>query len=80
MMWEYLEDSASESHITEGPWVAVLELPKDQLPAGYNDTERWVPVLTYRWGSRFKTLSQEPNAQETIESLLERGYGGAPDR
>lgn len=70
LMEEYLDD------MDQGPmWVSVATVPKTHLPAGYTVQERWFNVLRYRWESWVKTLMIESNAQETIESLRDAGYG-----
>lgn len=71
LVLEYLEDRG------EGPaWLAMAEVRKRMLPAGYTEQERWFNVLRYRFGSMDKTIMREENARETIETLRGEGYGG----
>ena len=70
LIQEYLDD------VGEGPlWIAVARLKRGYLPAGYTEQERWFNVLKYEFGSMEKTLVRQDNAEETIETLRENGYG-----
>lgn len=70
LMEPYLDDEG------KGPmWVTVAELPKSELAAGYTEQERWINVVQYEWDPYLKTLSRQSNAEETIETLREHGYG-----
>lgn len=75
LMDEYLADRADADD--EGDlWVTVARVADGQLPAGYSKAqERWANVVGYTLGGRVKYVSTEPNAEETIESLKEAGYG-----
>lgn len=69
VMVNYLEERG------QGPlWVAVAELDRDVLPAGYNPPERWFNVIRYRFGSWEKTIMANANAEETLQTLRDEGY------
>jgi len=74
LMEEYLEDRSDDG---EGDtWVTVAEVADDQLPAGYSQTqEKWANVVGYTFHGRVKYISTRGNAEDTIESLKEAGYG-----
>lgn len=67
MMIEYLEDVEGEAEI----WATHIPY-EDDLPAGYTEQERFIPVIGYRFGTMEKYLITEGNAEETIEALQER--------
>jgi len=75
LMEEYLNDKAEADD--EGDlWVTVARVADGQLPAGYSKAqERWANVVAFTLSGRVKYVSTEPNAEETIESLKEAGYG-----
>jgi isoleucyl-tRNA synthetase len=71
-MKRYVEDRWPE----EGElWVSV-ERCEGTLPAGYSEgQERWVNVIGYETDWQEKYITMEQAAKETIQSLVENGYG-----
>lgn len=70
LMEPYLDDN------DQGPmWLTVAELPESELAAGYTKQERCFNVIQYQWGSFVKTVCRQSDAEDTIETLRENGYG-----
>lgn len=69
---EYLDDVTD--HETE-MWATHIPLDRS-LPAGYTEQERFVFLLGYRFQLRHKYVLTETEAEETIQTLREKGYGG----
>jgi hypothetical protein len=70
LLGAYLDDRENGPlFLTSDAW------PGDDLPAGYNEPERWVTLVGYEWGATYKYIESEQSAQETIESLRDAGYG-----
>ena len=70
---EFVDDEGLEA------WVAVAELDKKQLPAGYTQQERWYNVVCISGTVSVKYLMHDSQARETIENLRDAGYGGDRD-
>lgn len=72
VMEEYLDDSQDEVNM----WLTHSKWDRD-LPAGYSEQERFIPVIGYQFGAREKYILDAKNAKDTIETLKENGYGDA---
>lgn len=68
---EYLEDrqDSVELWVTHVPW-------SGDLPAGYAEQERFIPVIGYEWGAMEKFILRNGAAEGTVETLRENGYRG----
>lgn len=72
LMDEYLHDIADdpELYLTVGKY-------EGDMPAGYSEAqESAINVVMFRTGAMERCITKAPNAQETIETLKEEGYGG----
>ena len=70
VMQAYLEDR------DEGPIFVTHLSWNRELPAGYTEQERFVPFISYQFGSMVKHITTESSAKQTIKDLRDEGYSG----
>jgi hypothetical protein len=58
-----------------GPmWISCVSWRWGPMPAGYNETERFINVISYQWGSMVKYIITDHDARRTVETLTKAGY------
>lgn len=71
---EAIQFDAQKHDDVGDPFIAVAELSKSRLPAGWTRQERWFNVLGYRCGHRIEWVTKDREAREAIEAV-ESGEG-----